>query len=186
MNVELDAHYFNRLLTARGDLDTRSGVVMVLPRAGNRVLVLTKSFFPARIYNLPTGGIHPGETPEQAFAREVIEETGLDSKPQSMIGRLDQHCTFEDQSLDFTHYFILGTETSDPPHPTEDSESISGYLDATADDLRRFACRMRDLTGIWLGFGRFRAPAIDFVARVILNLFQDPSLGSLDAESGSA
>jgi 8-oxo-dGTP pyrophosphatase MutT (NUDIX family) len=164
ITVELDAHYFNRLLTARGDLDTRSGVVMVLPRPGNRILVLTKSFFAAGVYNLPTGGIHPGETPEQAFAREVIEETGLPSEPQSMVGRLDQHCTFEDQSLDFKHYFILGTETSEPPHPADDSESISGYMDATPDDLRKLAEHMRRLTGLWLGFGRFRAPALDFVA----------------------
>ena len=163
-NVEIDAHHFEWLVTARGNLDTRSGVVMVLPRPDNRVLVLTKSFYPPGIYNLPTGGIHPGETPEQAFAREVIEETGLHSSPRSVIGRLDQHCTFANQSLDFTHYVVLGTQTSDPPHPTADDESISAYLDATACDLREFADRMRALTGTWRGFGRFRAPALDFVA----------------------
>jgi 8-oxo-dGTP diphosphatase len=163
-NVELDAHYFNRLLTARGELDTRSGVVMVLPRPGGRILLLTKSFYPAGIYNLPTGGIHPGETPEDAFSREVIEESGLPSAPQSAIGRMDQRCVFEDQGLDFTHYFILGTETSETPHPTDDSESISGYMDAGVDDLRRLADDMRKLTGRWLGFGQFRAPALDFVA----------------------
>lgn len=164
VTVELDAHYFNWLLKTRGDLDTRSGVVMVLPRPDNRVLVLTKSFYPAGIYNLPTGGIHPGETPRKAFAREVIEETGLASSPRRVIGRLDQHCTYENQNLDFTHYVIVGTCTADPPHPTEDSESISGYMNATAADLREFAERMRGLAGTWLGFGRFRAPALDFVA----------------------
>jgi 8-oxo-dGTP diphosphatase len=164
MTVELDAHYFNRLLTARGELDTRSGVAMVLPRPGGKVLLLTKSFYPIGVYNLPTGGIHPGETPEQAFAREVIEETGLPSEPREMIGRMDQHCVFEDQSLDFMHYVILGTESSETPHPTDDGESISGYIQAGVDDLRRLAEDMRRLTGMWLGFGRFRATALDFVA----------------------
>lgn len=164
VTVQLDAHYFNRLLTARGELDTRSGVVMVLPRPGGKILLLTKSFYPAGIYNTPTGGIHPRETPEDAFRREVIEETGLPSAPQSIIGRMDQHCVFEGQSLDFKHYIILGTESSGTPHPTDDSESISGYMDAGIDDLRRLAEDMRKLTGIWLGFGRFRAPALDFVA----------------------
>lgn len=165
ISVELDKHYFNRLLTARGELDTRSGVVMVLRRPGDRVLVLTKSFFPPGIYNLPTGGIHPGETPEQAFSREVIEETGLPSVPLQMIGRLDEHCTLGDRALDFRHYFILGSETSETAHPADnDSESISGYADASAEDLRRFAAEMSKLAGDWLGFGRFRAPALDFVA----------------------
>ena len=164
VTVELDAHYFNRLLTARGELDTRSGVVMALPRPDGKVLLLTKSFYPPGIHNLPSGGILPGETPECAFRREVAEETGLTSAPQSRIGRMDQRCIFEGQSLVFKHYFILGTESSETPHPTDDSESISGYMDAGVDDLRRLADDMRKLTGIWLGFGRFRAPALDFVA----------------------
>lgn len=168
VDVEIDAHYFKWLLTARGDLDTRSGVVMVLPRPGNRVLVLTKSFYPAGIYNLPTGGINPGETPEQAFAREVIEETGLRSSFRSVIGRLDQHCTFGSERLDFTHYVVLGTQTSAPPRATANDESISAYLDASASELREFADRMRELTGTWRGFGRFRAPALDFVADWLL------------------
>ena len=77
VKVELDAHYFNWLMAARGETDTRSEVIMVLPRPNGRVLTLTKSFYPTGTYNLPSGGIQPGETPEQAFLREVAEETGL-------------------------------------------------------------------------------------------------------------
>ncbi len=164
VTVRLDAHYFNRLLTARGEMDTRSGVVMVMPRPGGRILLLTKSFFPSGIYNLPTGGIHPGETPEQAFQREVIEETGLPPKIQEMIGRIDERCEFEDRSLDFKHFVILGTESFETPHPTDKTESISGYIDADADKLRQLADDMRQLTEKWLGFGQFRAPALDFLA----------------------
>lgn len=173
--VELDAHFFNRLLTARGDMDTRSEVVMILPRNPGTILTLTKSFYPTGTFNLPSGGIHPGETPEQAFTREVAEETGLPVALQSRIGRIQHHCTFQGRSLDFTSHVMLATQSDEPPHPSDDDECISGYMDATADDLRRFADHMRSLTDRWLGFGRFRATALDFMADYLAN---SPDLAS--------
>ena len=172
---ELDAHFMNRLATARGDLDTRSDVVMVLPRPGRTVLVLTKSFYPSDTYNLPSGGIHPGETPEEAFLREVAEETGLPVSVQSRIGRIKRHCFFGDTALDFTSHFILGTESTEVPHPSDDTECISGYLDANADSLRQFARNMRHMTGHWLGFGRFRATPLDFVADYLVRIIHEES-----------
>lgn len=169
VTIELDAHFFNRLKSARGDKDTRSEVIMILPRPGSRVLTLTKSFYPQGIYNLPSGGIHPGESPEQAFLREVAEETALHVALESQIGRIEHHSVFEDQGLDFTSHVMLGSESSEKPHPSDDDECISGYMDAGVQDLRLFAEQMRSLTGKWLGFGRFRATALDFLADYLVN-----------------
>lgn len=174
VSVELDAHYLHRLFNARGDMNTFSEVIMVLPRPGGKILTLTKSFYPDGIFNLPSGGIHPGESPEEAFLREVAEETGLSVNLQSEIAQIEHHCYFEDQSLDFTSHVMLGTESSQNPHPADDEESISGYFDADADGLLRFAANMRALTGRWVGFGRFRATALDFVAEYLANLTCSP------------
>ncbi len=55
------------------------GVVGIIPR-GKSVLVLRRSpadsFLPGQ-YDLPGGGLEPGETPEEGIRREVLEETGL-------------------------------------------------------------------------------------------------------------
>lgn len=168
-DVELDAHYFNMLLTSRGDLDTRSEVIMLLPRPSRKVLLLTKSFYPTGTFNLPSGGIHPGESPEEAFVREVAEETGLPVSPTSQIARIDHHCRFQGDSLDFTSHIILGTESSATPHPSDADECISAYMDAGIEDLLRFREHMLSLTGRWQGFGRFRATALEFVAGYLAN-----------------
>jgi len=55
------------------------GVAGIIPR-GKTVLVLRRSktdaFLPGA-YDLPGGGLDPGEAPEDGIVREVLEETGL-------------------------------------------------------------------------------------------------------------
>jgi 8-oxo-dGTP diphosphatase len=52
----------------------RPGAYAMLPRAG--ALLLTHQSDPAPEYQLPGGGIEPGEHPVAALHREVFEETG--------------------------------------------------------------------------------------------------------------
>lgn len=50
---------------------------VVTDAAGERVLVLRHRYWSAATWGLPGGYMEAGETPEQALAREVAEETGL-------------------------------------------------------------------------------------------------------------
>jgi 8-oxo-dGTP diphosphatase len=52
----------------------RPGAYAILPRGGD--ILLTYQGNPHHEYQLPGGGIDPGESPLQALHREVFEETG--------------------------------------------------------------------------------------------------------------
>jgi 8-oxo-dGTP diphosphatase len=54
----------------------RKAVRAIIVR-GNQTLVMHRNKFGQEYYILLGGGIDPGETPEQALAREVMEESGL-------------------------------------------------------------------------------------------------------------
>jgi putative (di)nucleoside polyphosphate hydrolase len=53
----------------------RKGIVAVLRNAGGEVLLGERSDMPGA-WQFPQGGIEPGETPLEAFVREVREELG--------------------------------------------------------------------------------------------------------------
>ena len=63
-------------------------MVGVIPRRKS-VLVLRRSssdsFLPGQ-YDLPGGGLEPGETPEDGIVREVLEETGLRAVVVTSLG----------------------------------------------------------------------------------------------------
>ncbi len=65
--------------------DGRVAVVFVIRRDG-------------QYFDLPGGGIDPGETPEQAVVREFGEETGLRVAPVRVLGRASQFMRQEDGS----------------------------------------------------------------------------------------
>ncbi|WP_375174077.1 NUDIX domain-containing protein [Pseudooceanicola sp.] len=54
--------------------EARPGVYAILPRGGT--LLLTHQEEPVPEFQLPGGGIDPGESPLRALHREVFEETG--------------------------------------------------------------------------------------------------------------
>lgn len=62
----------------------RPGAYAVLPRAG--FVLLTHQAEPTPEYQLPGGGIDPGESPLQALHREVYEETGYRIAQARRIG----------------------------------------------------------------------------------------------------
>ncbi len=60
--------------TSFGGVVVHDGRVLVITPAGRRVT------------GLPKGGLEPGETPEEAAAREVREETGVTARVRAPLG----------------------------------------------------------------------------------------------------
>jgi 8-oxo-dGTP pyrophosphatase MutT (NUDIX family) len=65
------------------ELETSYGGVVL---RGEELLVITPTG--KRVTGLPKGGLEPGETPEQAAAREVREETGVVANVLGPLGEV--------------------------------------------------------------------------------------------------
>lgn len=59
-------------------------VAAVIQDTEGRLLLQQKSG--SEGWSLPAGAIEPGETPETAIMREVVEETGLDVEIEALLG----------------------------------------------------------------------------------------------------
>lgn len=64
--------------------ESRAGVYAILPRSGG--LLLTHQDAPEPEFQLPGGGVDPGESPLRALHREVYEETGWHIASPRRIG----------------------------------------------------------------------------------------------------
>jgi 8-oxo-dGTP diphosphatase len=81
------------------------GVGAVVLDAG-RVLLIKRAHEPLKgQWSLPGGGVELGETLEQAVAREVQEETGLDVDVGPIVEVLDRITRDADGRVD--HHFVL-------------------------------------------------------------------------------
>jgi 8-oxo-dGTP pyrophosphatase MutT (NUDIX family) len=77
--------YFLRLRSKVGhDLLLLPGVAAIIRDREGRLLLQERSS--GEGWSLPAGAIEPGETPEQAVRREVLEETRLVVVPTRLVG----------------------------------------------------------------------------------------------------
>ena len=175
VEIEIEPEFAHELATGRGDEDTRTEVVLVLPRPGGKVLLISKQFYPPGTFRMPSGGVKPGESPEDAFRREVHEETGLDSEPVATIETMTLRCRSGADFVDITSHVILGSPTSSSPSSNDPHEQISGYREIEPARLHDIAEQLSNLPGRWRGWGLFRAPAHETAADYLASDPQHPT-----------
>ena len=140
-------------------------VVMVIRRPGGNVLLMTKTFYPAGVYRLPTGQIRKGERPEEALEREASEETGFRVRIERSLGAIRWTVRSGSGSVEYLSHIIITCETTGKPAPRDIEESIAGFQVINPCDLRGIADQLSNLPEPWRDWGRFRAIAHQFVYR---------------------
>ncbi len=137
---------------------------MVMRVGTEGVLTMTKAFYPADVYRLPTGGIDAGESVLCALLREVREETGQRAVVLAFLAIIGyQTSTVVSEFPTFA--FLL--DCARTPKPLDVEEQITDFrvvardqLPMIADQLERLPDAVTPHSGrSWADWGRFRSPA---------------------------
>ncbi len=105
------------------------GVVVRRDGAELRFLLVTARRQPG-LWVFPKGHIEPGETPEQAAAREVLEEAGVEATVVGPVGATEFRSARGSVRAQF---YLMEFVSEGPPAPGEDRRRV--WL--TADEARR-------------------------------------------------
>jgi len=146
--------------------DRRGEVVPVIRRAGQGVLLHTKTSYPPGIYRLPSGGVSWGEKVSDALPREVYEETGLSGWQAQFLGLVSYEFQCDGRAVPFVSYVFLLTGVTGSPAVHDEAECICGFKWMPVSGLMAVAEALRMLPEDEPGrqdWGRFRALVHDFV-----------------------
>jgi len=123
--------------------------VIMLVHDGDRCLLGRQERFPPGMYSTLAGFVEPGESLEEAVAREVLEETGV------LVSDVHYHSS---QPWPFPSSLMLGF------HATAASREIS----TDQDELEDAAWFTRDELLTWDGTGPRRLPRTDSISRRLI------------------
>ena len=86
------------------------------------VIVIAKPWYTHGLYRLPSGGLVPGESIEDGFAREMWEETGVSATMLSYHVRIDVEFVGAETTIPWTSHVFSARYTAGEviPHDTEE------------------------------------------------------------------
>ncbi len=156
-----------------GQPDRRAEVCMVVQRPDGTLITAQKRHYPAGVFRLLTGGIAPAESVEQALLREIVEETGLETRVTRFLALL---CYRRGASPPvFATYAFLCEEYAGELMATDPAEEIVAFRMVTPAELRNLAATLEmqadsygaHVRGSWQAWGRFRALTHRAVAAIL-------------------
>jgi 8-oxo-dGTP pyrophosphatase MutT (NUDIX family) len=145
----------------------RGEVVMVIPNEQGQFWLHTKSFYPQGIYRLMTGGLELKEKPDEAFLREVAEETGFKARIDRCLAVITYNLLADEGVLPFASYIFMTTPTQGLPRPTDPKEAITHFQAVPVELLPEVAHHLRSISGPFADWGIFRAVAHEVAYAVL-------------------
>lgn len=155
MSPERFAFWHEKVLG--GIADRRAEVALAVERPDGQLLLHTKSFYPAGVMRVPTGGIGPEEPVIAALRREAMEETGLPVEIAGWLGLITYRFLQGARSMPFASYVFHVRVGMEPPRALDEEERISELRYVRPAAMEGV---IRDLNGLapsWADWGRFRA-----------------------------
>ena len=171
--LDVGARFFDEM--ARKRSESQGEVVMVIRRPRGKVLLVTKEFYPAGVYRLPSGQMEQDECPKDTLQREVLEETGLHAQIERCLCVISCILSSGPRRVEYLSYVMLTQETAGKAVARDTEEQITGFDEVDPCNLSDVAKQLRELSDPWRDWGRFRALAHDFVYRVMCDKRLSPS-----------
>jgi len=147
--------------------DHRGEVALFILRPDGKVILHTKSFYPAGTYRVPTGGIRREEDVVTAVYREAREETGLQVAIERCLGILEYEFRCRGETLPHISYVFLLREKGGQLRPQDEGEGIASFQEVPLTELETVARNLRAIEAGWRDWGQYRAIAHSFVAEVL-------------------
>lgn len=131
-----------------GNLYRGAHALILLQAADGRFILGQKSqFYPPGIARMVGGGLHEGESPQEAAQRELREELGVTFAEQEIKYLCSIHTSAKTSIGDFemmNHIFLVHIWPDIALYPSDDIDWLMAYSHAELADL---VCTMQHLTG---------------------------------------
>ncbi len=141
------------------DRTRRGEVVLCLRNQAGQFLMHSKSFYPAGVYRLLTGGIHYREPLMAALQRETLEETGWQALAYRPLAIVFYTFCYQQERIPFLSYLFLSPATGLSPVVQDEGENISAFAWMDPAELKKAEQALLQLSAAWEDWGRMRAIA---------------------------
>jgi len=159
--MEISHETFNSWVRkiSTGPVSCRGEVIMVIVRPNGNLLLHTKEFYPPGVYRLLSGRVLWQEEVQETLRREAREETSLDVRVERFLGLIEYEFRCQGTTLPFVSYIFQLQEIGGQLCCLDDRETITGFREASLEELPTVAAHLEQLEPDWQDWGNFRAIA---------------------------